>query len=93
MAHSISEAKQPSLPCRTHIAQKLQAELFDKIIAFHTYVIRKRKDHQFLLSEIANMDKNLMQFGMVESGAYNARGEKKHHCKTVITKSRTLPLF
>ena len=61
---------------RTHIAQKLPADVDDKVMSFHQFVIRHRKQLDFELGQIGNMDETPMFFDMPGSSTVNTIGEK-----------------
>ena len=51
-----------SLRTRTKLAQKMPAAYEEKILHFHSYVINLRKNTNFELSQIANMDEVPLTF-------------------------------
>ena len=53
---------------RTHIAQKLPKDVEDKIISFHQYIIKQRKEMAFEFGQIGNMDETPMTFDMAGFG-------------------------
>ena len=61
---------------RTHIAQKLPADVDDKVMSFHQFVIRHHKQFDFELGEIGNMDETPMFFDMPGSSTVNTIGKK-----------------
>ena len=46
------------------IAQKLPNDLEDKILAFQKYIIQKRKEISFEMSQIGNMDETSICFDL-----------------------------
>ena len=68
---------------KTKIAQKLPAELDEKVISFQRYVIKKRVEHQYALANIGNMDEMPMNFDMPPNRTVNSKGSK-----TVLIKTR-----
>ena len=52
---------------KTKIAQKLLKDLDEKIGLFHTFVISLRKQNNFELSQIGNMDETPMTFDLPAS--------------------------
>lgn len=71
-----------SLRQRTKIAQKLPQDLEQKIILFQKYVIKKRKECNFELSQIGNMDETPMCFDLPGNRTVNLKGEKNVLIKT-----------
>ena len=67
---------------RTKIAQKLPDDLDDKIVNFHSHVIKMRKRHDYPLHLIGNMDETPMQFDMPGNRTVYARCEKTVFVKT-----------
>ncbi|KFD45194.1 hypothetical protein M513_13929 [Trichuris suis] len=61
---------------KTKIAQKLPADLDDKVLDFQRYVIRLGREHQFLLSSIGNMDETPINFDMVARKTVDSKGVK-----------------
>ena len=58
------------------LAQRLPAEDEEKIINFHSYVIKHRKQHRYPMYLIANMDETLLTFDMLPNRTINKVGEK-----------------
>ena len=67
---------------KTKIAQKLPAELDEKVISFQRYVIKKRVEHQYALANIGNMDEMPMNFDMPPNRTVNSKGSKTVLIKT-----------
>lgn len=67
---------------KTKIAQKLPEDLADKITNFHKFVINIRKDYEFPLSQIGNMDETPVFFDMLSNRTVEVKGTK-----TVMVKS------
>jgi len=67
---------------RTKIAQKLPAALEEKIQSFHQFVIKHRKQHDYDLSQIGNMDETPITFDMPSTRTVNAAGAKTIMIKT-----------
>jgi len=67
---------------RTHIAQKLPKDVEDKIISFHQYIIKQRKEMAFEFGQIGNMDETLMTFDMAGFRTVNKKGDKTVRVKT-----------
>ena len=80
---------------RTKIAQKLPADLDDKVTNFHRYVLDLRKTHGFELGQIGNMDETPLCFDMPGNRTVHSTGKKtvlirttgheKTHFTTVLT--------
>lgn len=49
----------------------------DKIMMFHRFVIRHRRNNSYLLSQIGNMDQTPLYFGMSTNTTNEAKGEKE----------------
>lgn len=71
-----------SLRQRTKIAQKLPSDLEEKIIQFQRFVIQKRKETPFELSQIGNMDETSVSFDLPANKTINQKGEKTVFIKT-----------
>ena len=67
---------------QTKIAQKLPEDLESKIFNFQRFVINQRKKHNYLLSDIGNMDETPMNFDMVGNRTVSLKGEKTILLKT-----------
>lgn len=63
------------------VAQKLLADLDNKLDNIHRYIIQKRKEYQYTLTNIGNMDETPMCFDMVENHTVDTKG-----AKTVLVK-------
>jgi len=61
---------------RTHVAQKLPKDVENKIISFHQYIIKQRKEIAFEFGHIGNMDEMLMTFDMAGFRTANKKGDK-----------------
>ena len=51
-----------SMRTKTTLAQRLPADMEDKIVAFHRFVVRARRRCEYPLSHIINMDETPMRF-------------------------------
>ena len=51
-----------SMRAKTSLAQRLPADMEDKVVEFHRFVLRSRQRWGYDLSRILNMDKTPMQF-------------------------------
>jgi len=67
---------------KTHIAQKLPKDLDEKVDKFHKYNIEIRKEHEFELGAIGNMDETPMFFDMPGNRTVDVKGT---HTVTVKT--------
>src|SRR6218665_1265677 len=67
---------------RTKIAQKLPAVLEEKIDSFHRFVIKHRKQHEYDLSQIGNMDETPMTFDLPSNRTVDSSGAKTILVKT-----------
>ena len=67
---------------KTKIAQKLPADLEEKITKFHSFIIRKRQINNYGLTHIGNMDETPVWFDMPTSKTVNTKGEKTVLIKT-----------
>lgn len=72
---------------KTKIAQKLPADLDNKVDSFHRYVIQQRTKHGYALSNIGNMDETPMNFDMIGNKTVHQKGEKTILIKTGQEKS------
>jgi len=71
-----------SLRRRTKISQKLPADLTEKVVLFHRYIIKHRKKYNYDLSQIGNMDETPMFFDMVGNTTIDIRGTNTVHLRT-----------
>ncbi|CAG2205220.1 unnamed protein product [Mytilus edulis] len=53
-----------SIRRRTHISQKLPADYEDKLLEFQKYIIKVRKQNNYLLSQIGNADQTPLTFDL-----------------------------
>ena len=67
---------------RTHIAQKLPADVENKILSFQQFVIRERKQFDFSISQIGNMDETPMFFDLPGNSTVHMIGDKTVSIKT-----------
>ena len=51
-----------SMRAKTTLAQRLQADMEEKIVQFHRFVLRAQRRHDYQLSHILNMDETPMRF-------------------------------
>ena len=71
-----------SLRTRTKLAQKMPAAYEEKILQFHSYVINLRKNTNFELSQIANMDEVPLTFDVPSNRTVDQKGVKTVSIKT-----------
>ena len=68
--HSVSTRE------KTTVAQKMPPQMEEKILSFHRFVIRMRKLRNYPISNIGNMDKTAVYFGMPGNSTLHHNGEK-----------------
>ena len=73
---AIYEEKCLLLRQKTTLAQRLPEDYEEKIVQFHRFVINLRKEHNYPLHVIANMDKTPMTFDMPLNRTIHNTGEK-----------------
>ncbi|KAK3884871.1 hypothetical protein Pcinc_010846 [Petrolisthes cinctipes] len=61
---------------KTKIAQRLPSDLNSKQTSFHSYVISQRKQKNYALSNIGNMDETPLNFDMVGNYTVDVKGTK-----------------
>ena len=61
---------------KTKIAQKLPEDLKEKVTSFQSFIIKRRKEKDYELVHIGNMDETLVGFDMPSARTVNSRGEK-----------------
>jgi hypothetical protein len=71
-----------SMRTRTKLAQKMPAEYENKILQFHKYVIGARKNFDFELGQIANMDETPLTFDVPSNRTVEVKGSKTVAIKT-----------
>ena len=64
-----------ALCTKTKIAEKLADDSQDKIISFHKFVMNLRKEHQFDIKQIGNMDKIPMRFDLPLNQTIDSKGK------------------
>ena len=67
---------------KTKIAQKLPRDLEEKIHLFHTFIISLRKQKNFELSQIGNMDETPMTFDLPASRTIDTKGNRTIQIRT-----------
>jgi hypothetical protein len=67
---------------RTTIAQRLPEAYEEKLVSFHKYVLKLRKQHEYLLGQIGNDNQTPVFFDMPESTTVNSTGEKTVQIRT-----------
>jgi hypothetical protein len=68
-----------SLRRRTSLSQQMPKDFDDKIIAFHKFVIRLKKNNSYLLSQIDNADQTPLYFDMLTNMTIKGKGEAALH--------------
>ena len=66
-----------SLRRRTSICQKLPAAFEEKLVAFQRYIIKLRRQHEYLLQHIGNADETPIYFDMPRSTTIDETGKKE----------------
>ena len=61
---------------RTTVAQKLPKDYEDKLVNFQRFIIAKRKQHNFELSQIGNADQTPLTFDVVTNSTIAEKGVK-----------------
>ena len=67
---------------KTKIAQKLPRDLKEKIHLFHTFIISLRKQNNFELSQIGNMDETPMTFDLPASRTIDTKENRTIQIRT-----------
>ena len=67
---------------QTKISQKLPTDLEEKITEFQRFIIKCRKQHDYSMASIANMDETPTWFDMPSSKTVNKAGEKTVYVRT-----------
>ena len=67
---------------RTHIAQKLPSDVEEKVQSFHRFVIGERKQMNYEMSQIGNMDETPMFFDMPGNRTVDFKGSTSINVKT-----------
>ena len=57
---------------KTKIAQKLPEDLEEKVTSFHSFVIKRRKENDYELVHIGNMDETPVWFDMPSARTVNS---------------------
>ncbi|KAJ1202141.1 hypothetical protein NDU88_005942 [Pleurodeles waltl] len=61
---------------RTKISQKLPKDLDEKVMSFHSFIIKQRKIHNYDLGDIGNMDETPMTFDLPSNRTVASLGDK-----------------
>ena len=61
---------------KTKIAQKLLEDLEEKITSFHRFIIKRRREMNYDLVHIGNMDETPVWFDMPSAKTVNSKGQK-----------------
>lgn len=67
---------------RTHITQKLPSDVEEKVQSFHRFMIGERKQMNYELSQIGNMDETPMSFDMPVNRTVDFKGSTSINAKT-----------
>ena len=67
---------------RTKISQKLPNDLEEIITSFHTFIINQRKQNNFELSQIGNMNETPMCFDLPGNRTIDSKGKHTVQIKT-----------
>ena len=62
---------------KTKIAQKLPADFEEKVTKFLSFVIKQRRQRNYALTQIGNMDETPVWFDMPSARTVNNKGEKR----------------
>ena len=71
-----------SMRVKTRIAQKLPAEYKDKVLEFHKYMINARKEINYEMGQIGNMDEVPLTFDVPSNKSVENKGAKTVTIKT-----------
>uniref|UniRef100_A0A8C5MVE4 HTH CENPB-type domain-containing protein n=1 Tax=Leptobrachium leishanense TaxID=445787 RepID=A0A8C5MVE4_9ANUR len=67
---------------RTKISQKLPKDLDEKVMSFHSFIIKQRRIHDYDLGDIGNMDETPMTFDLPSNKTVASLGEKTIFLRT-----------
>ena len=67
---------------KTHIAQKLPADVDQKVENFHSFVLKQKKCHEYPLAAIGNMDETPISFDLPPNWTVYFKGQKTITVKT-----------
>ena len=74
--HRFMQRHNLSLRQKTKISQKLPNDLEDKITSFHSFLLKQRKQIDFELGQIGNMDETPMSFDLPGNRTVDVKGKK-----------------
>ena len=77
---------------KTSLAQRLSADMEDKVIEFHRFLLRSRQRWGYNLSRILNMDKTPMQFELPATRTLEFTGSRTVpvlYCGAGVYKTKT----
>ena len=77
---------------KTSLAQRLPADMEDKVIEFHRFLLRSRQRWGYDLSRILNMDKTPMQFELPATRTLEFTGSRTVpvlYCGAGVYKTKT----
>lgn len=67
---------------RTKISQKLPKDLDEKVMSFHSFIIKQRRIHNYDLGDIGNMDETPMTFDLPSNRTVASLGAKTIFLRT-----------
>lgn len=71
-----------SLRRRTSLAQRLPKDCEEKLVAYQRFIIKLRKQHNYLLSQVGNADETPVYFDMPSNTTVSDKGAKSVVCRT-----------
>lgn len=74
--------KNLSIRRRTTMCQRLPEEYEEKLLAFQKFVIKMRREHGYIASQIGNADQTPVWFDAPENVTVEAKGKKSIHVRT-----------
>ena len=80
-----------SMRAKTTLAQCLPADMEDKIMTFHRFVVRARRRCEYPLSHIINMDETLMRFELRATRTLEFTGNRMVPIMSCGAESKALP--
>ena len=69
-----------SMRTKTSLAQRLPADMEDKVVKFHRFVLRSRQRWGYDLSRILNMDETPMEFELRPPEPWSLQGAEQCQC-------------
>ena len=80
--HRFMKRRELALRQKTHIAQKLPSDVDTKVENFQKFIISSRKDYDYPLSAIGNMDETPMTFDLPGNRTVEVKGCKRVSVRT-----------